>query len=244
MKIELTTEEKNAVLDYEEFMRTGAADKKISIVYFRGSEKLNHERAVHIMRYIFINILHWTPEDVLNKASKKMIADLQLTIPYSKLIFPKELSKKRDYYYMAKLLFPETVHSFSRTDITIHLYQQVLSKKTTFPAGYFADPREGLFKAAVCLRYRLSHEVKFSSVEDMYNFFADSKEAMKYLKSVKLDKPCLQFFDTPLDYMDYSIPKQQADSLLYFNLKFHQIFAGTDAEKLWDKALKEGEGHE
>ena len=37
MEITLSREETNAVLDYEEFLRTGAADKKISLVYFRGT---------------------------------------------------------------------------------------------------------------------------------------------------------------------------------------------------------------
>lgn len=246
MDLNLTMEEANAVLDYEEFMRTGASDKKMSIVYFKGSDQLNHDRAVHILRYIFIKILHWTPEDVLNRASKRTISDLQLTIPYSKLIFPKEMSKKRDYYYMAKLLFPEEIHSFSKADITIHLYQQVLARQTNFPAGYFNDPKEGLYKASMCLRYKLSHDVMFRNIEGMYDFFADKKKAAKYLHESRLEKPCDLFFEgSALDYMDYSIPKQQADSLLYFNLKFHQVFDTSDAGKLWAKGMKcEGDSSE
>ena len=236
MEFTLSREETTAVLDYEEFLRTGAADKKISLVYFRGTDQLNHERAVHILRYVFVEILHWRPEDVLNKASKKMITDLQLTIPYSKLIYPPEMSKKRDYYYMAKLLFPNEIHSFKPIDIIIHLYQQVLSKKVNFPTDYFSgNARNGKYRASVCLRFMLSHEMKFRSVEEMYEFFADQKTAMKYLQEIKLKKPCELFFDSALDYMDYSIPREQSDSLLYFNLKFHQVFDKSEAGKLWAK---------
>lgn len=236
MKFDLTTEEKNAILDYEEILRKGDPNKKISSIYFKGSDEENHKRAKHIMQYVFTNILRWAPEDVLNRASKEVLADLQLTIPYSKLIFPRELSKKRDYFYIAKILFPKDIKSFSRRDMIIHFYQQILDREIVMPGDYFND-KAGMYKASVCLRYYLSRDTQFKNTEALYDFFNDDAKAMKYLKTAKLDKVCRLYFDDPLHFLDYSMPAQQADSLVYFNLRFHKVYDGSDAQKIWSAGI-------
>ena len=95
--------ERNAILEYEQILQGKSSRTKLSTTYFRAdSNEQNHKTAVHILRYIFTKIYKWTPLDVMNKASKQMISDLKITIPYSKLIFPKEMNPKRDYFYLAK----------------------------------------------------------------------------------------------------------------------------------------------
>lgn len=235
MIFKLSTEEKNAILDYEEFMRSGETTKKISPIYFKGTEQENHKRAKHIMQYIFTNVMRWSPEDVLNRASREMLSDLQLTIPYSKLIYPRELSKKRDYFYIAKILFPDAIKSFSRRDLIIHFYQQVLDRTVTMPGDYFND-EEGEYKATVCLRYYLTRDAQFKSIEQLYDFF-NSKEAEKYLKGARLDKVCRLYFENPLDFLDASLPRQQTDSLEYFYLKFNNEYKGSKAKKIWRSGL-------
>lgn len=87
--------ERNAILEYEQILQGKSSRTKLSTTYFRAdSNEQNHKTAVHILRYIFTKIYKWTPLDVMNKASKQMISDLKITIPYSKLIFPKEKSEK------------------------------------------------------------------------------------------------------------------------------------------------------
>lgn len=91
--------ERNAILEYEQILQGKSSRTKLSTTYFRAdSNEQNHKTAVHILRYIFTKIYKWTPLDVMNKASKQMISDLKITIPYSKLIFPKEMNPKRDYF--------------------------------------------------------------------------------------------------------------------------------------------------
>lgn len=108
--------ERNAILEYEQILQGKSSRTKLSTTYFRAdSNEQNHKTAVHILRYIFTKIYKWTPLDVMNKASKQMISDLKITIPYSKLIFPKEMNPKRDYFYLAKILFPEEIKSFGNT---------------------------------------------------------------------------------------------------------------------------------
>ena len=83
--------ERNAILEYEQILQGKSSRTKLSTTYFRAdSNEQNHKTAVHILRYIFTKIYKWTPLDVMNKASKQMISDLKITIPYSKLIFQRK----------------------------------------------------------------------------------------------------------------------------------------------------------
>lgn len=108
--------ERNAILEYEQILQGKSSRTKLSTTYFRAdSNEQNHKTAVHILRYIFTKIYKWTPLDVMNKASKQMISDLKITIPYSKLIFPKEMNPKRDYFYLAKILFRKKSNHLGNT---------------------------------------------------------------------------------------------------------------------------------
>lgn len=239
----MTDNERNAVLEYERILQSGDPKKKLSTTYFRLSDQANCETAINILRYIFDNILRWTPEEVANRASHKMIQDLHLTIPYNKLIFPNGLSKKRDYFYMAHLLYPDKIHSFSKRNLVIYIYKQILNKEAQTPTDYFLDA-DGYYKASVCLQYALTQSAEFIDTADMYKKFNDPKFAGKYLKEKKLDKVCRDLFNNnPLDYLEYSIPAGQADSLTFFLLKFNNLAKQEGIDKQWSKALTKGEKH-
>ena len=127
--------ERNAILEYEQILQGKSSRTKLSTTYFRAdSNEQNHKTAVHILRYIFTKIYKWTPLDVMNKASKQMISDLKITIPYSKLIFPKEMNPKRDYFYLAKILFPQIIWEIRPGSLSI---QPSTPKESSVPGRVF-----------------------------------------------------------------------------------------------------------
>ena len=237
----MTDNERNAILEYEKMLQTDDIKKKLSTTYFRGSDKTNHETAVTVLRYIFSEILHWTPQDVYNRASKKLIQDLQITIPYNKLIFPKEMNKKRDYFYMAKILYPDDIKSLNTRDRIIILYQQALKKEAQVPPDYFYD-EDGYYRAAVCLQYAITRSAEFENNIDLYEKFNDEKFAWRYLKEKKLDKVCRHLFDeSPIKFLHYAMPKGQADPLTYYYLRFMNLAKKEKLDKQWEKAVRKGE---
>lgn len=231
--------ERNAILEYEQILQGKSSRTKLSTTYFRAdSEEQNHKTAVHILRYIFKNIYHWTALDVMSKASKQMISDLKITIPYSKLIFPKEMNPKRDYFYLAKILFPEEIKSFGKYDIVLYLYSQVLQRKAQFPEGYFSEPISGEYRAGICLHQAIANSQQFRNEEDLYNFFSDDAKAHAFLKKHKLDNVCRIVFRTPLDYLYVALPTGQDKPLLYFNLKLRKLCGENQMLDQWGDITK------
>ena len=202
--------ERNAILEYEQILQGKSSRTKLSTTYFRAdSNEQNHKTAVHILRYIFTKIYKWTPLDVMNKASKQMISDLKITIPYSKLIFPKEMNPKRDYFYLAKILFPEEIKSFGKYDRVLYLYNQVRQRKAQFPEGYFSEPGQGEYRAGICLHQAITDSQQFRNEDELYEFFSDESKAHAFLKKYKLDNVCRLTFRTPLDYLYAALPDGQ-----------------------------------
>ena len=206
--------ERNAILEYEQILQGKSSRTKLSTTYFRAdSNEQNHKTAVHILRYIFTKIYKWTPLDVMNKASKQMISDLKITIPYSKLIFPKEMNPKRDYFYLAKILFPEEIKSFGKYDRVLYLYNQVRQRKAQFPEGYFSEPGQGEYRAGICLHQAITDSQQFRNEDELYEFFSDESKAHAFLKKYKLDNVCRITFRTPLDYLYAALPDGQDNGL-------------------------------
>lgn len=232
--------ERNAILEYEQILQGKSTRTKLSTTYFRQSDLQNHKTAVHILKYIFTNIYHWTPLDVMNKASKQMLSDLKITIPYNKLIFPPEMNPKRDYFYMAKILFPEEIHSFGEYDRVMYLYGQVLKKKAQFPEGYFSEAYMGEYRAGICLHYAIQQAQNvqnFKDEEALYKLFADDDKAYAFLKKYKLDKISKIAFETPLDYLYVALPKGQDEPLLYYTYKLNKAMEANGMLSKWNEAV-------
>ena len=57
----------------------------------------------------------------------------------------------------------------------------------------------------------------------MYMFFADTPQAIKFLKSVKLKTPLDLLYASPLEYMHESLPESQKDEFLFKFAEFTQM---------------------
>lgn len=235
-----TQSELNAIMEYKDIISRDSPRKKISYAYFPKDNDPwdNHKKAVHIIRYILRDIYHFTKEQILQMASREWIHELALDTPYAKLIFPDELSKKKDYFYLAKLVYPDEIVSLSEDQLIKYVYKQVTDpeKSMKFPANYF-NQEKGRYRAMICLRKAIEWYGDFTSIEDLYEKFADEKYATKFLKKVQLLKPMSLYFKDPMEYLDWSLPDGQANGLLYFDYRFHQIFDDSEAGKIWEQGL-------
>ena len=179
---------------------------KISSKYFpypKQSQE-NHKLAITLFRYVF-SVLEWTPHDVMNFISKDIIEKLHLESAYNQLIFPAEVSPRSNPNYIAKLCYPDALPELSRENIWLMTYQKVLSGGN-FKKDFFTDENR-YKKARLFLNwYLINHPKKeFTDLHTTYDFFA-SKKGKTFLKSIKLEKPCEQLFESPLEYFHESLP--------------------------------------
>ena len=202
---------------------------EFSNVYFSpGNPGRNHEIAMRVMRLAIEDFMHWSPEDIAEKASSDMIRIMRLEPVYRYLIFPPELDKARDYWFLGHLLYPDDI-PFDLESLTIKTYKRLLSNVTEgpdrlvkWPKKYF-DDNFGRKKAGICLLYMISHFENFYSTEDMYSFFASSGGRSE-LKKYGLDYPCNKNFSSSVNFLHQSLPEEQRDEFLYHYYEFQLQF--------------------
>ena len=231
----------NALLEYESLFRQKSG-KKMSNVCFQYNEEQNEKTAIMIFKYAFENILGWTPTDVINNLNEDIIRKMHLSVPYAKLRYPRELKKNRDYFYVAKIVYPDKVHSFTERDIILYLYKAVLgSKDGKFPKEYFVE-QGGDLRAKVCMQYILSTKVFFKNKEELYEFFSNETRSAEFLKEYHLTGAKSILFETSLDYAHASLPLSQRDEFLYCFytfLKHYQKSAAKKKEPEWELIEKD-----
>lgn len=229
---------RNMIIAYDRVLRTDS-EKKISNGFFRYTDEYNERMAVILFKHVFEDILEWTPDDVLNNASEELIKYMKLSVPYAKLRYPKELNKNTDYFYIACIVYPEKFrNAFSRQDLILNMYRNVLNKRDNkFPKDYFST-EEGELRAKICLQYAISKYGKFKDPEDLYSKFADEDYAKGFFKKYRLDFVASTLYKNDgLEYMHHSLSSKNQNILLYAYYRFLRKFNKSKAEKAYNKQI-------
>lgn len=211
------------VEDYERCLRL---NKNMPKTYFNGcSAVVKNERAIILFKYFFEKLVQWTPLEIINYLSKDVIDKAKLAKAYSAIDYPPEFSK-RDYFYMAKLCYPDEVGSlFNYRDLIILRYKKVLESGKSFPKKYFDAP-DGNDKARIIMQHALfTSEKRFKNVDELYSYFADKKTSNEFLAKNKLKNICTISFPTPLDYAHYSLAPEQREDAYYNMYKINNFLA-------------------
>ena len=223
---------KNAEILYEYERLLMGEKKNISRSLFEGSDKDKQDTALVFIRYAVEYFLRWTPkqaESCLDEATLKLMK-LDKVMPY--IIFPKELNPRRDYFYLAHLLYPDKI-KYTPNALTLHLYREILreggdgenDKKSKFPKEYMSGER-GRTKACVCFRYMLQNYCSdiIKNTRDMYRIFSEPK-GTTILKKYGLYLVCFDLYDTPVDFVHDVLGDMQQDETLFFYYKFQYFYS-------------------
>jgi hypothetical protein len=221
----------NIIIDYENLL-SKKHGVNLSTSYFNYNYHNNHKLALEIFRYAIENILDWTPLDVVNCFDLNVIKNLHLLVPYKYLIFPEELSKRKDFFYVSHLLYP-TIIPYSTKNFVIISYQRVLNQNGKFSKDFFLGA-EGELRACICLQYLLKEHLSFNSIEELYYYFSTSK-AISTLRQYNLATVCSELFESPLEFVHSALPKKQKNEL-YF--QFYRFEAALKAKKLKSSVKK------
>lgn len=217
----------------------------LSSQFFSYSEEQNHEDAAGLMRYVFEEVLGWTPNDVQNHCSKEVIDILGLRPAYRALMWPCTydangkrvplVDSRSGYGYVAALLYPDVIHTLGKQKLWIMEYNAMMSGRgqRAFRVDDFLG-NDGHDHAVLLLNHYLTNnpDERFKCADDVYRVFANQKEADKLLKKAKLSIICQALFKSPLEYLHASFPDDGTDAgcdhLSYDFYRFERMFEDND----------------
>ena len=177
--------------------------------------------ACSVFRFAFEDILGWSPQMVRDYISPELMELLHLQKPLNRISFPPELDKKNDLFYLAWMMYPETIN-IKKRELVLRVYEKVRNKIISkFPKGFFSEA-EGELNACICLQYVINQELKFNSIQELYEMFADTETISIFLRKNKLYAPCCEFYETPLDMLHNALPESEKNELFYQFSRFRE----------------------
>ena len=224
--------DKDLYAEYDDIMI--GKRKNFSKRFFNDDNVRTEENALEILRYAFVKYLGWPPEIIEYRLDKDLMQKLHLNLLMRYIDYPIDYNKERDFFYLVTLVF-----SKRKLDIrskTIHIYEKILSKEILkYPKGYFSGS-SGIVKAGLCFQYMLEHFISFTNMNDLYYLFS-TKAGTSLLKEYRLYNICMEIFDTPVDFLHFSLPEQQKNTLLfhYYKYKYLYSFIDKDVKKNGEK---------
>ena len=202
-------------MEYDDIIigkRSGFSDR-----FFSRDKKRNMDNALFVIKYALTRYLGWSADAVSENLSKEIMVKMHLQPLMRYIEYPIEYDKDKDYYYLASLMFKEK--SLGLREKTIHTYESIISGKLSkYPKDYFVGS-DGTVRAAICLQYLIVHEIVWSSISELYYIFA-SDRGYDLLKEYKLLNACRDIFETPVDFIHFSLPVAQRDPFYYQYYKF------------------------
>lgn len=202
---------KSAIAEYEDTLV--GKRKAISTFYFSYGENGNMKLALQIMKYAFETYLKWEPQVLRDYLTSEVLERIKLKSLLRYIVFPPELNAKEDLFYIAWLIYPETIH-YGKKDLALRVYKKLLDKEIQkFPKEFFTGS-DGVTRTQICLRYMIEQYLHITSVKELYEFFS-TDECIKTLRKYKLLTICRDLYDTPVEYLHSSLSKEQKDIFWY-----------------------------
>ena len=226
---------RTALVEYEKVLHQA---KKSNNFYYDFKNNCTayaiQESVIELMRFVFEKVLEWSPEQVADYLSYRLLEKLHLAIVFDNyIIYPCEIDKGDrdrnrtsphlcDMSYLLHLLYP-SIYPYRYVDAVIRTYNRakmfcqkgITRQQWVYPAAMFSDEK-GVERAILCLRYALKKsKIKTLSIEKMYELFADPDEGMNFLKEIGLNVVCKTLFDSPLDFLHAALPTKYQMVSLY-----------------------------
>ena len=193
--------------------------------------------AGNIWRYAIEYLLGWTAADAAKYLNEEIVQSLKLDKTYKFMDIHPKNSYLGDYRSILQYAFPECVH-YSFTEQTLKEYRRAAhigeyinepeDNNYRIPKKFFSD-ESGIDRAAILMNYVIDQYLSDMSLEELYDFFADEKQASKWLKKKKLDLPLKIMYDSAFEYFFNSLKANKQDYFLYFVYTLNKKCANTMA---------------
>lgn len=226
----------NIICAYEEVLKTPDNNKGIPKFYFENvTPSYCESEIVKIVRYAIENLLYFTPREAFYNLTYDMLEKLKIKDYVDKYIcFPIGLPESDRIKYLVHKCYPTNIKFNYKYWVETIFKEIIISEddasvpvkdKKIFPKKFFND-RDGLEKACFCLGYliKLKSDVicPNGNIEELYEFFANTRSAQSLLKKYKLQHAERRFFG--LDTLSY-LHATLGDSGNNFLYTFYQFNA-------------------
>lgn len=208
----------NIIREYERVLV--GMSPEISKKNFPFDDLVNEKFALSVFRYAIEELLKWSPLEAYRLFTPSIVERMKLTPLLKYICFPSDVTCD-DTEYIVHLLYPQKVpYDFVR--YTLNIYEQVRAGKRRYPKDFMFGGK-GLKRATICLQYALKEVYLFSSLEEMYQYFA-TPEAMGFLKENKLYQLYCSFYKSPLDFLHYSLSESMRNDFYYEYYSFIYMY--------------------
>lgn len=93
--------ETGVLMEYEQILLGNTINSRSKFTATYISKNADDRYALHLLRYVFEEILDWSPIVTRTFLSGELIDMLKLRVVANSIQFPPELSPKTDYFYYA-----------------------------------------------------------------------------------------------------------------------------------------------
>lgn len=202
------------VMEYEDIL----LKKRDSFSQIFLNSKLSKSDLRELFKYAFEEVLQWDVKTVSSFTDIDTLKRMHLLRPAGHIPFPPELELETHPFYVAHFTYPEKIR-YNKKDITVQVYQDVLSgKELKFPKGFFTGS-EGRINSLICLQYAINDSLVFQSIEELYDYFADQKRMQKFFKKYRLSAPLRDFFESPIDMLHAALPEEKTNECFFMKGK-------------------------
>lgn len=215
----------NLVTQYQEMLlgeRAGVTND------FKGYTPIKRELLKGLFRFIFEEILRWTPEETNQYISLDIIRQLKADKFLQYMDFPYILSPEKDLWYLPQILYPEK-HFWTEVRATARVYIEVLNRtRPKYPKGFF-DESGGKRNYSICFHVFMSltadQRQKLGipdimvpnpgNAREIYEFFSTPRKYNPFLKAAKLSGACAALFPSTWEMLHEMLPPGQKDMHMY-----------------------------
>lgn len=207
---------KDVVMDYDNSLLT-QVDHMNNYFFAVNAPETNHILALQLIKYAVESRLNWTPEDMRDHLTLKILSLLKLRHVLQYIKFPDIMVPENDLFYIAWLIYPQTKNK-NESDIELAPYIRFLNRESPKMPKEFFTGAEGMRRAGNCLAYAIDKMHPFHSEFDMYEFFSKAR-GRTFLSKARLLKICNESFESALEFLHSSLPEEQQHEIFfqYFN---------------------------
>lgn len=211
--------------------------QKIFLLSFSEQTPDKRKAFKEVWQYAIGKILRWTPEDALQNMDKTVMNKLKLDRTLK--CIGVNANSRLDFREILSYVYPGRITN-SMEERTREEFERVLKigkwqylddpELSRFHKGFFSG-EDGAERAAVCLNLAVDLYLGDMSMRDRYEFFADKDRSVPFITKLKLYPVMKNFYENPLDFYHYSIPIEQKDMMVYYEMRIREA-AESAAKKL------------
>ena len=126
-------------MDYESVMIKKKTTKNYKVILKGEDEEQGLEHATKLLKYVFENILEWSPRMIHDYFTPEIKDWLNLDVCTRKIPFPPELNPHKDLFYIAHYLYPDVISYNKKSAVLDNYNKSIENNNNKLPKDFFRN---------------------------------------------------------------------------------------------------------